>query len=696
METVSYFYPMIKNNCMKTNKVLLPIVGGSALLSACCFFQPLEETPSQEQAQVKSVDFSYMNTSVKPEENFFEYANGQWIKDNPIPASESRYGSFNEVSDRNNEVIKAMLTEAAQSNAEKGSAQQLVGDYYYAILDSNSREAKGHAPLQPIFDLIEGSKKKDFGSLLGKLHLNGFGSVFNLYVDQDLIDNSKYVVNLSQGRQGLPDKDYYFKTDEKSKEIRREYQEHLAAMFGLVGENDAQAKAQRVMDLETALAAASMNRLERRNIQAQYNPYALEGLKSMNSQFSWNQYLGHLELNEIDSLIIGQPNYFEAFDSLLKVTPWSHWQDYLDWVVLNRTASVLSPELEQQNFAFYSAYMRGAKAMKPSWKRAINAMNWTMGEPLGKAFVESNFSAESKARVQEMVELMAEALRERIAQLDWMSDSTKDQAYLKMNSFVKKLGYPDEWNDYSSVDISKDSYLNNWMAISRYHVEDNLSKLGQPIDKKEWGMPAHIVNAYYNPVMNEIVFPAGIMQPPFFVPEAEDAVNYARMGAVIGHEMIHGFDDQGAQFDHEGKFRNWWTDGDKARFEERTNQLAEQYNSYQVLDGVHVNGELTLGENIADFGGLTIAYYAYQKSLEGKEREEINGFTPEQRFFIAFGQIWKGTATEAYLRQQVQTDPHSPVKFRVNGTLSNMPEFFQAFDVPEGSPMRNDEPIVIW
>ena len=496
----------------------------------------------------------------------------------------------------------------------------------------------------------------------------------------------------------LTDKDYYFKEDDKSVETREKYVAHVAEMFQLIGQTADEAKqsAQVVMDMETALASASMNRQERRNIQAGYNKMSFEEFKFSCPNFPWDEYYASVGLPELDTLIVSQPAYFVKLNEMLKTKSLDDWKTYLGWGMVNTLASKLSTELEEKDFEFYGAYMRGAKAMKPRWKRAVNAMNRKMGDALGKAFVEENFSAASKARVNDMVDNLGAALKERLAGLSWMSEETKQEAYAKLASFTRKLGYPDKWKDLSSLKISRASYLENWMAVNRFEFEENINKFGKPIDKTEWGMPAHIVNAYYNPTWNEIVFPAGIMQPPFFNPEAEDAVNYARMGAVIGHEMIHGFDDQGAQFDATGLFKNWWTAEDKEQFDAQTARLAEQYDAYEVIPGVNVNGKLTLGENIADFGGLTIAYYAYQKSLEGKKTENINGFTPDQRFFIAFGQIWKGNATDEFLRQQVITDPHSPTKFRVNGTLSNMPEFYAAFDVQEDDAMRNPNPVTIW
>jgi putative endopeptidase len=675
---------------MKNTKLI-----GACALSAIFIGMSSCEQPKE----IKSADFNYMDQEAKPSADFYQFANGQWLADNPVPESESRWGSFNEVSERNNAIIRKMLEEAsATSDHKKGTAKQLIGDYYAAVMDSSNRDEQGIKPMLPIWNELMNVEKAGLAELIAKHHQNGLGSMFSSYVYQDLKDNANMAVYTGQTRQGLPDKDYYFKQDEKSVETRAEYVKHIASMYVLIGETEENAAtiASTIMDIETKLADASMNRLEQRDIQASYNKMSFDAFKATCASFDWDTYFTSIGLPAFDSIIVSQPNYFVGLESLLEDASFDDVKTYLGWGMLNTMAGKLNTELETQDFNFYSTYLRGAKEMKPRWKRAVDGMNRKMGDALGKAFVEENFSAESKARVNTMVDNLGAALKERLAGLSWMSDETKVQAFEKLASFTRKLGYPDTWKDLTSLEISRASFLENWMSVNRFEFAENINKYGKPIDKTEWGMPAHIVNAYYNPTWNEIVFPAGIMQPPFFDPNAEDAVNYARMGAVIGHEMIHGFDDQGAQFDSEGTFKNWWTPEDKASFEAQTSQLADQYDGYEVIDSVFVSGKLTLGENIADFGGLTVAYYAYQKSLEGKTKEVINNYTPEQRFFISFAQIWKGNATDEFLRQQVVTDPHSPTKFRVNGTLSNMPEFFEAFDVAEGAAMRNDSLVSIW
>lgn len=679
------------------NKIALCAVGLGAVLASC------SSSNTSESQEMKSADFSYMDTTVNPAQDFFQYANGQWLKDNPVPQSESRYGSFNEVKDRNDIVVKDLLEESASATTlEKGSARQLVGDYYSAILNEEKRSELGLSPVQTYLDLAANVNQDNFSASLAKLHKNGFGGFLDIDIYQDLKNPDMNTVYTGQSGLGLPDKEYYFKNDEKSIETREKYAELITSMYQLAGKSASEAKAiaQNIMETEMMLAKVSKNRTELRNIQANYNPMPKGEVAKMSSAFDWTSYASGIGSDWADfpeNIVVSQPEYLTAVQKMLSDDKnYARIGQLLHWNVLRRAAGMLTPEMEKTSFEFYGQYLRGAKEMKEDWKRAVDHMNRAMGDVLGKAFVEKAFSEDAKKQVYSMVGDLQEALRARIKGLEWMGDSTKDMAFQKMESFTKKLGYPDEWKDLSSLNISADNYVDNYIQVSRFYFNESVEKIGNPVDKTEWGMPAHIVNAYYNPTWNEIVFPAGIMQPPFFNPDAEKAVNYARMGAVIGHEMIHGFDDQGSQFNFKGEFKNWWTDNDREKFDAATKQLVDQYNEFTVLPEVHVNGQLTLGENIADFGGLTVAFEAYKMTDEFKANEIINGFNPTQRFFIAFAQIWKGNSTEDFLRQQVQTDPHSPVEFRVNGTLANMPEFWAAFDVKEGDPMRNPNAPVIW
>lgn len=664
---------------------------GSASLATQC---DSASTTDKMMAE-KSFDANYLDTTISPQEDFYQFANGTWIKNTPVPASESRYGSFNEVKDRNDSIIKNIVIKSAEAeNLAKGSSQQLVGDYYKSFTNWEQRNAEGLKAFTDINAEIDALTVDKLPAFVASLNQKGISTLFGFSIFDDLKNNTMNALYFTQAGLGLPDKDYYFKEDEKSVEIRAEYRKHINKMFELAA---LPAVADDIYAFEKALASASMNGVEQRNIGALYNKFSFADFNALCPSIDFGAYIADLGAKVEDTIIVMQPEFYKKLDQMVS-GDFEKVKNFIRWDVLNSLSGVMNKEVDVQNFTFYSQYLRGKKEQKEDWKRGLDALTGDLGEVLGKAYVEIAFSEEAKAKVNEMVDNLSFALAERLKNLSWMSDETKEKALLKMNSFGRKLAYPDTWKDYSKINIVPSSYTENWMAVNAFNFQEMLDKQGQPVDKTEWGMPAHMVNAYYSPLNNEIAFPAGIMQPPFFNPEAEDAVNYARMGAVIGHEMIHGFDDNGARFDHKGSFNNWWTEDDQAKFKESTTALSEQYSEYQVLPEVHVNGELTLGENIADFGGLTVAYYAYMKSLEGKTATTIDGYSPEQRFFISFAQIWKGNATDEFLRSQVATDPHSPTEFRVNGTLSNMPEFFTAFDVKEGDAMRNsaDKLVSIW
>lgn len=652
-----------------------------------------------------TINFSYMDKSVKPGTDFYAYSNGTWTKNNPVPSTETRWGSFNELQKNNNAALKAILETSANSENEKGSVEQLIGDYYYSFMDSNARDKAGIAPIQPYLDKIDNlNSAKELAGMLAKFHNDGFGLLLGIGVEQDLKDNSRNVVYAAQGGLGLPSKSYYTKTDDEAKNLRDAYKEHIKKMLDYIGINEdnnggIQDYSAKVLEFETALADASMTRVELRNYFAQYNPTPINELDKACGEFDMAAYIKGRSYGDIDTIIVSQPAFYAKIGKMLNDYSLDVWKLYLKFHVINGAANYLSSEIEKARFAFYGAMLGGQKEMKPKWKTAISDISRNaLGEALGHAFVNENFTESSKTKVNEMVDNITAVFGERIEQLEWMTAETKAAAKTKLESFTRKLGYPDKWTDYSSLEISRTSYANNVLNCARFEIKENTEKLHKPIDKSKWGMAPHIVNAYYNPLWNEIVFPAGIMQPPFFDPKKEDAVNYARMGAVIGHELTHGFDDQGAQFTAEGEFKNWWSESDQMQFAARTQKLVDQFNNYEALPGLNINGQLTLGENIADLGGLTIAYYAYQRSLEGKPRINIGGLTNEQRFFVAFAQIWKTNYTDDALKMQVNTNPHSPGKWRVLGPLSNMPEFFDAFDIKEGEAMRQSEEdiAVIW
>ncbi|WP_210487060.1 M13 family metallopeptidase [Rufibacter aurantiacus] len=657
-----------------------------------------------EEPTVKGVGLNMANLdrSVSPCEDFNRFANGGWMKNNPIPASESGWGSFNELADQNNATLRAVVDAAVkQTGATKGTSTQLVGDFYAAGMDSATIERAGLTPLKPELDRINAIKDRNsLLSTMARMRVLGRGGVFGFYVGQDDKISTQYIVNINQSGLGLPDRDYYTKTDARSQSIKAEYLKHVGNMFQLLGDNEATARknAGKVVELETRLANASMTRVQQRDPHATYNKMSVADLQKLAPNFNWPTMFKNMNVTGVKEVIVGQPAFLKEANAMLAQVPVSDWITYLRWHLARTSAAYLPKAFVQESFNFNGKFLSGAKEMQPRWKRVLRMTDATIGEALGQEYVDKAFSPQAKAKALEMVSNLQTAFREHVKNLDWMSETTKQQALGKLNAFAVKIGYPEKWESYTGLTVSRNSYLQNVLQASEWGFRDNVSKLGKPVDRTEWGMTPPTVNAYYNPSMNEIVFPAGILQPPFFDPNADDAVNYGGMGAVIGHELTHGFDDQGSQYDPEGNLRDWWTAEDKAKFKERTDLVDRQYSAMQPLDSVFVNGKLTMGENIADIGGLNIAFTALQKAISGKNVGKIDGFTPEQRFFLAWAQIWRNNSTPAALRQQVLTDPHSPAQFRINGPLSNMPQFYKAFNCGPGNKMyRPDaERVNIW
>lgn len=647
---------------------------------------------------LKGVDIASMDKKANPKDDFYQYANGSWCKANPVPASEPRWTSFNILAEKNNELLKKILEDAAKDHAaEKGSARQKVGDFYRVAMDTVKLEKEGLTPVkQDLVNISKISTPQELVIAIGVMHRKGIPALFNFDVSPDIKNSSQYISYIAQGGIGLPDRDYYFKEDEKSQKIRAAYQEYMANMLSIylnMPHDGAAKRAEKIFNIEAGLARVSMTRTERRNLEKQYNKRSMDELRGMMPAFDWGTYLATMSLADkhVDEVIVAQPDFFTHVNQQLKDLSLDEWKAYLEWKLINTSAGYLSNKPNQLNFEFYGTVLTGTKEQKPRWKRVVGSANALIGELVGQEYVKVAFSPESKRRVNEMVDNLREAFRARIEKLDWMSAETKTKALEKLESFNRKLGYPDKWKDYSKLNIIPDNYLNNYYRANEFAHEEMIAKLGKPVDRNEWEMLPQTVNAYYSPAMNEIVFPAAIMQPPFFNPEVDDAVNYGAIGAVIGHEFSHGFDDQGSKFDAKGNMNNWWTADDKKKFDERTKVLVDQYSKFSVEDKVYVNGELTLGENIADFAGLTVSYDAYELSLKNKKREVIDGFTPEQRFFIGFAQVWKNNARPEFLRQQVMTDPHSPGRFRVLGPLANMPQFYSAFNIKTGDKMYIDE-----
>jgi putative endopeptidase len=656
------------------------------------------ETPAGRR---KFIDPANMNTAVKPSEDFYEYANGAWLKTAKIPASESRWGSFNELQEFNQNALKAICEDASATPGAKGTTRQKVGDFYAAGMDEAAIEKMGLAGVKPLLDRV--MKIKTYKELLEEitnLYIDGDDPLWSLAIDQDDKNSTAVVPKFYQGGIHLPDRDYFLKDDERSKKIRKAYEEHAYNVFKLLGDNDVKAKANAgdVMRFETTLAKASMTRVEMRNPEKMYNKMTLADLEKVCPQMNWAEYMKKLGI-ENAYVIVGQPEFLKEINTQLKNGTLDDWKTILRWNVIKSAIPYLNKAFVEEGFKF-AQNLTGQKEMQPRWKRVSNMTDGILGEALGQIYVEKHFKPEAKQRMMVMVENLSKTYEARIKNLDWMSATTKQKALQKLSTFIRKIGYTDKWKDYTplSIDRSK-SYFENVLAAKRFLFKDVASRVGKPVDKTRWGMTPSTVNAYYNPSMNEIVFPAGILQYPFFDNEADDAVNYGGIGAVIGHEMTHGFDDEGRQFDFEGNLKEWWTEEDSKKFDAKANLMVEQYNGYTVLDTVHVNGKLTLGENLADLGGVTLAYEAFKNySAQGKTNDRIDGFTPDQRFFLSWSQVWRNLMRDEAMAQRIVTDPHSPGRYRSNGPLSNFEPFYKAFDVKEGDKMWRAEKdrVKVW
>jgi putative endopeptidase len=656
-------------------------------------------TPSSSRAQTtasKPLDVSTMDTTCHACDDFFEYANGGWLKRTTIPASYTTYGSFNILADKNSAVLREILESAARDKkAKPGSPTQKLGTFYATCMDSTAASKAGIAPIAGDLEAISRlSSASQIVPLVARLHAAGTPAVFGLSAAPDAKKSTDVIAVVRQGGLTLPDRDYYTKTDDRSVKLRDQYVDHVARTFALAGESASRASsdAQAVLEIETALANASMTRVAMRDPNAVYHRMTFDSLQKLTPRIDWSAYLATRGVSRQAPVNVGQPDFIIAVNGMLRSMPLASWKAYLEWHALDDAAPWLGSKLDAESFRFESL-LSGAHEQQPRWKRCLAETNASLGELLGQAYVEKTFTPEAKERALLMVENLQAALRDRLAALSWMSDSTRAQAMTKLTAFTKKIGYPDQWRDYSALEVKRQSFVRNAVAAARWSAARTLAKIGKPVDRKEWGMTPPTVNAYYSPNFNEIVFPAGILQPPFFDPNADDAVNYGGMGAVIGHEMTHGFDDQGRQFDAQGNLRDWWTAGDAAQYKTRAQLVSSQFDAYTVADSVHVNGGLTLGENIADLGGLTIAYAALQKSLENKRVGLIDGFSPDQRFFLAWAQIWRSMARPETERMLVATNPHAPGKWRVNGPLSNMPEFARAFNCQKGDRMVRPESV---
>jgi len=654
----------------------------------------------QKTALASGIDKANMDTSVRPQDNFYRYINGGWMKSHEIPGDKTAIGSFYDLRDKADNDVKAIIEElAAEKGLKMGSDEQKVADIFRSYMDSEKRNNLGTAPIQSIFDSINNLKNKsDLAEFFGKYQAVGIGSPLGFYISIDAKDSSRYATHIWQSGLGLPDKDYYFNDAERFVDLRNGYVAHIENMFNLAGLKNGKAAAKTIMDLETKLAKYHWTRVQTRDSEKRYNKFDVAKLSELTSAFDWSKFLAAQGVANQKDIIINQPDFIEGFGKVFADTSLADWQTYLTFQSLSSFAGYLTADLDNENFDFFSKQLSGRKEQRPQWKRGVGVVNGNLGEVIGKVYVARHFTPEAKSRMSTLVENLRNAYGASIDNLEWMSSDTKKAAHVKLAAFTPKIGYPDKWEDYSALEIKADDLVGNIMRSSRLGHEKEVGKLGDAIHKWEWGMTPQTVNAYYNPTVNEIVFPAAILQAPFFNMKADDAVNYGGIGAVIGHEMGHGFDDQGSKYDAEGNLRNWWTEQDLAEFAKRTKALVEQYNEYHVYDDLAVNGELTLGENIGDLSGVTIAYKAYKKSLNGKAAPIIDGLTGDQRFFMGYAQIWRSKIVEKSVRNRIATDPHSPGEFRALGSLSNMNEFYEAFDVKPGDAMyiAPEKRVKIW
>jgi putative endopeptidase len=643
---------------------------------------------------------SNLDKTCKPCDDFYQFAMGGWMKNNPIPAEYPSWGTFTVLADQNQTSMRSIVEAAADAKAAPGTNEQKIGDFYASCMDTTAIDAAGIKPLAS--DLAAISAIQDLSALeaeIAALQREGVRTLFNFDSAQDFKDSSKVIGAARQGGLGLPDRDYYVKDDERSKQIRAGYLEHMAKMFALAGDSAERsaAEAQTVMSLEGKLASASMTRTQRRDPKAVYHIYTRAQLKELAPDWSWENYFRSMGVPVLSEINVSQPDFFKTLESLLTGTSLDNWKIYLRWHLLHSRAQALSEPFVQENFNFFSKQLSGAQEIQPRWKRCVQAVNGNLGEALGEVYVKKYFPPEAKAHAREMVQNLIAALRADLPTLSWMGPETKKAAIEKLEAFGVKIGYTDKWRDYSGLSVDRGSYLANLARADQFETAFDLGKIGKPVDKTEWGMTPPTVNAYYSPNRNEIVFPAGILQPPFYDVKADDAVNYGGMGAVIGHEITHGFDDQGSQFDEKGNFRNWWTAEDRKNFDERANCVQTQFDGFEAEPGLHLNGKLVLGESIADLGGLTISYAAYEKSLEGKPRpKDLDGFTPEQRFFLGWAQVWGSNVRPEFARLQTNTNEHPLPRFRVNGPLSNMAAFAQAFGCKKGEAMVREQACKIW
>lgn len=655
---------------------------------------------TQTVKQPPAIDLLNLDTSVSPAADFDEYANGGWEKLNPIPDEKSIFGTFDMLADTGEQQVKSLFTEIAKGKFKEGSIEKKIADFYASGMDTLAIEAAGTTPLLPYWKQVdEVTNLSTLQQLVIDWHRMQINPLFTIYADADQKNSIKVIAYLTQGGLGMPDRDYYLKTDERTLEIQKKYKDFIAGLLVQSGSSvdDAVTQAATIYELEKKMATVSMSLLEQRDPYKTYNKMTVDSLLKMAPGYDWAAYFKGIGLDDPGELVVSQPDFFAGIGQLMESEPLNTWKLYMKYQFTNFMASYLSKDIVDMNFDFYGKTLSGRLAQRPRWKRVQATTDNALSEAIGQMYVKKFFPPEAKTRMVALVENLRVSLGERINQLEWMGDTTKQKAIEKLNTINVKVGYPDKWKDYSALQVEKDSYVQNVLNSGMFDFERMIKKVNKPVDKSEWYMPPQMVNAYYNPSTNEIVFPAAILQPPFFYLNADDAVNYGAIGVVIGHEMTHGFDDQGRQYDKDGNLNDWWTEQDATRFNERTAVLADQYSQFTILDSIKADGQLTLGENIADLGGLSVSFQALKHVLKGKEKA-IDGFSPEQRFFLAYAHLWAQNIRDEEKVRLTKLDVHSLGRYRVLGPLRNLPEFYTAFDVKEGDAMylATDSRAVIW
>jgi len=694
-----------KGRQMKKISMLALSVSLALGLSAC---EPTSQSETSstvaepvvnEVPMVSGIDLTAIDQNVRAQDDFFRHVNGAWLTETEIPADKSRYGLFNVLYDDTQENLKALIQESANTQAEQGSNTQKLGDMYNSYMNVELANEKGIAPLQSLLDKINSAQNmQQLSTVFGELYVLGVGGAFNFYTSPDAKDPDVVTMYLYQSGLTLPDRDYYSKEDEKFVNFRAATEKYMAAILTKVGQESGTEAASKIMALEKDIAAKHLSRVESRDAEKNYNKQSATQVKTMLGNFDWQAYGDASGVGQVDSMVVRNMPYFEKISGIFAAHDLQTWKDYLTFNLVDTYASRLSQDMVDLHFDFHSTTLNGIPEQRPRWKRAVDATSSVLGEVLGQQYVQRHFTPEAKAKMDDLVQNLTKAYGDSINQLQWMTADTKKAALEKLAAFTPKIGYPDKWRDYASLEIKADDLVGNYIRSTTFDHFEDTNKIGKPVDKADWGMTPQTINAYYSPVRNEIVFPAGILQAPFFDMNADDAVNYGAIGAVIGHEIGHGFDDQGSKYDGKGNLRSWWTDKDRAAFDILGKKLVAQFDKFEPIEGQNVNGELTLGENIGDLAGVTIGYKAYQMSLDGEAAPVIDGLTGNQRFFMGYAQVWRSKSREDALRAQLLSDPHSPGEFRVNGIVGNVDVFYEAFDVKEGDAMylKPEDRVKIW